>query len=347
MFSSNTILILAIPQAVLVLLLLIKPFDKNNISSSLILTIVTIAGCTSVLVRIFELTHENPAWALWLYVIAQVIMIWESMSNWTRINTDHKPFIDNIVNLTVPFLFGASLIYLWEILTVGFNVPQILLPSPHLIALAFAKSTSVLWADFQQTFVKAVLSGYLIGCGSGFLIAIFIDRVPFLQKGLLPIGNLVSALPIVGVAPIMVMWFGFDWHSKAAVVVIMTFFPMLVNTLTGIAASGQMERDLMYSYASNYWQTLLLLRLPNALPFIFNAMKINSTLALIGAIVAEFFGTPIVGMGFRISIEVGRMNVDVVWATITVAAMSGSLFFALITLCERSMTAWHPSMRNR
>jgi len=347
MFSSNTILILALPQAVLVLLLLIKPFDKNNISSSLILTIVTIAGCTSVLVRIFELTHENPAWALWLYVIAQVIMIWESMSNWTRINTDHKPFIDNIVNLTVPFLFGASLIYLWEILTVGFNVPQILLPSPHLIALAFAKSTSVLWADFQQTFVKAVLSGYLIGCGSGFLIAIFIDRVPFLQKGLLPIGNLVSALPIVGVAPIMVMWFGFDWHSKAAVVVIMTFFPMLVNTLTGIAASGQMERDLMYSYASNYWQTLLLLRLPNALPFIFNAMKINSTLALIGAIVAEFFGTPIVGMGFRISIEVGRMNVDVVWATITVAAMSGSLFFALIALCERSMTAWHPSMRNR
>ena len=122
----------------------------------------------------------------------------------------------------------------------------------------------------------------------------------------------------------MVMWFGFDWQSKAAVVVIMTFFPMLVNTHTGIAASGQMERDLMYSYASNYWQTLLLLRLPNALPFIFNAMKINSTLALIGAIVAEFFGTPIVGMGFRISIEVGRMNVDVVWATILVAAMSGS-----------------------
>ncbi len=96
-----------------------------------------------------------------------------------------------------------------------------------------------------------------MGCGSGFLVAILIDRVPFLQKGLLPLGNLVSALPIVGVAPIMVMWFGFDWQSKAAVVVIMTFFPMLVNTLTGIASTGHMERDLMYSYASNYSQTLL------------------------------------------------------------------------------------------
>tara|TARA_A100001388_G_scaffold266257_1_gene239159 strand:+ start:314 stop:1441 length:1128 start_codon:yes stop_codon:yes gene_type:complete len=345
MFSSSIIWLLALPQAALTLFLILKPQQSDNINLPVILTLVTIAGCVSPLIRVFELQSESPEWFLWLFVVAQLIMIWESMSSWSRINTDHKPLLGNIINLIVPFLFGASLIYIWEILTVGFNVPQILLPSPHLIALAFAKSTSVLWADFQQTFVKAVLSGYLMGCGSGFLVAILIDRVPFLQKGLLPLGNLVSALPIVGVAPIMVMWFGFDWQSKAAVVVIMTFFPMLVNTLTGIASTGHMERDLMYSYASNYSQSLLLLRLPNALPFIFNALKINSTLALIGAIVAEFFGTPIVGMGFRISIEVGRMNVDVVWATITVAALSGSLFYALIALCERRLTSWHPSLR--
>jgi|TARA_A100001037_G_scaffold241647_1_gene221868 NitT/TauT family transport system permease protein len=345
MFSSSLIWLLALPQAALTLFLILKPQQSDNINLPVILTLVTIAGCVSPLIRVFELQSESPEWFLWLFVVAQLIMIWESMSSWSRINTDHKPLLGNIINLIVPFLFGASLIYIWEILTVGFNVPQILLPSPHLIALAFAKSTSVLWADFQQTFVKAVLSGYLMGCGSGFLVAILIDRVPFLQKGLLPLGNLVSALPIVGVAPIMVMWFGFDWQSKAAVVVIMTFFPMLVNTLTGIASTGHMERDLMYSYASNYSQSLLLLRLPNALPFIFNALKINSTLALIGAIVAEFFGTPIVGMGFRISIEVGRMNVDVVWATITVAALSGSLFYALIALCERRLTSWHPSLR--
>ena len=76
-----------------------------------------------------------------------------------------------------------------------------------------------------------------------------------------------------------------------------------------------------------------------------NALKINSTLALIGAIVAEFFGTPIVGMGFRISAEIGRLNVDIVWATILVAAVSGSMFYALITICERSLTSWHPSIR--
>jgi len=122
---------------------------------------------------------------------------------------------------------------------------------------------------------------------------------------------------------------------------------MLVNTVSGLAASGAMERDLMRTYASNYWQTLFKLRLPAAMPFIFNALKINSTLALIGGIVAEFFGTPIVGMGFRISTEVGRMNIDMVWAEIAVAALAGSTFYGLIALIERSATFWHPSVRRK
>jgi NitT/TauT family transport system permease protein len=107
-----------------------------------------------------------------------------------------------------------------------------------------------------------------------------------------------------------------------------------------------MQRDLMHSYAASYLQTLTKLRLPAALPFIFNALKINSTLALIGAIVAEFFGTPIVGMGFRISTEVGRMNVDMVWAEIAVAAVAGSAFYGIVALIERAVTFWHPSVRN-
>jgi NitT/TauT family transport system permease protein len=143
----------------------------------------------------------------------------------------------------------------------------------------------------------------------------------------------------------MVMWFGFDWPSKAAVVVVMTFFPMLVNTVAGLSAASRMERDLMHSYAAGYWTTLLKLRLPVALPFIFNALKINSTLALIGAIVAEFFGTPIVGMGFRISIEVARMSLDMVWAEIALAAIAGSAFYGVIALAERAATFWHPSYR--
>ncbi|WP_426238735.1 ABC transporter permease [Pararhizobium sp. DWP1-1-3] len=250
------------------------------------------------------------------------------------------------VRLAVPLLFGVSILVLWEGIVRGFNVPSVLLPPPSMIGTRLINSVPILWADFQQTFLKAVIIGYALGCSLGFLVAIAIDRSPFLQKGLLPLGNFVSALPVIGVAPIMVMWFGFDWQSKVAVVVIMTFFPMLVNTVSGLAAASSMERDLMHTYAASWFQTLVKLRLPAAWPFIFNALKINSTLALIGAIVAEFFGTPIVGMGFRISTEVGRMNVDMVWAEIAVAAVAGSAFYGMVALIERAVTFWHPSVRN-
>src|SRR5690606_39220443 len=220
-----------------------------------------------------------------------------------------------------------------------------LLPPPSMIWDRLGNSVPTLWADFRQTFLKAVLIGYAIGCLSGVVVAIAIDRSPLLHPALLPLGRFVSALPVVGVAPIMVMWFGFDWPSKAAVVIIMTFFPMLVNTVQGLSSASAIDRDLMRTYAASYWQTLFKLRLPAAAPFIFNALKINSTLALIGAIVAEFFGTPIVGMGFRISTEVGRMNVDMVWAEIAVAAVAGSVFYGVVSLAERAVTFWHPSVR--
>ncbi|MCA3513733.1 MAG: ABC transporter permease subunit, partial [Rhodobacter sp.] len=163
--------------------------------------------------------------------------------------------------------------------------------------------------------------------------------------GLLPVGNFVSALPIVGISPILVMWFGFDWHSKAAVVVVMVFFPVLVNTLAGLRAAEPMQRDLMATWGASYWQTLWKLRLPAAMPFIFNGLKIATTLALIGAIVAEFFGSPTRGMGFRISTEVGRLGLDMVWAEIAVAALAGSAFYGVIALIERRVTFWHPSQR--
>jgi NitT/TauT family transport system permease protein len=247
--------------------------------------------------------------------------------------------------LIIPIIFGLALLVAWEVVTRGANVPPVLLPPPSAIWARLITEVPTLWADFVQTFIKSVLPGYAIGCLAGLIVAIAVDRSPFLKAGVMPIGNFMSALPIIGIAPIMVMWFGFDWQSKAAVVVAMTFFPMLVNTVAGLNAASAIERDLMHTYAASYWQTLMKLRLPAAGPFIFNALKINSTLALIGAIVAEFFGTPIVGMGFRISTGVGRLAIDLVWAEIAVAAVAGSAFYGVIALIERGVTFWHPSVR--
>jgi NitT/TauT family transport system permease protein len=249
-------------------------------------------------------------------------------------------------DLASPLLFGLAVLLLWEAIVRLAGVPAVILPPPSAIALKLATSVPTLTADFIQT-IRGVLAGYVIGNAAGLVVAILIDRSPFLQRGLLPLGNLVSALPIIGVAPIMVMWFGFDWQSKAAVVVIMTFFPMLVNAAVGLRSAGAMERDLMKTYAADYSQTLRKLRLPAAAPFVFNALKINTTLAMIGAIVAEFFGTPTVGMGFRISTEVGHLAIDMVWATIVVAAVTGSLFYAIVAGVERRATFWHASYRAR
>jgi NitT/TauT family transport system permease protein len=280
----------------------------------------------------------------YLLLAAAWLLAWRCVTILSELRPANRA-AGTVLKLLIPVIFGVWILVIWEGVVRGAGIPFILLPPPSAIGARIASSIPILAADVRQTIFKAVIAGYVIGCGSGFLTAILADRVSFLRRGLLPIGNMVSALPIIGVAPIMVMWFGFDWQSKAAVVAIMTFFPMLVNTVTGLAESGHMERDLMRTYASDYWQTLLKLRLPAAAPFIFNALKINSTLALIGAIVAEFFGTPVVGMGFRISTEVGRMNIDMVWAEIAVAALAGSVFYGLIALAERAATFWHPSVR--
>jgi NitT/TauT family transport system permease protein len=249
------------------------------------------------------------------------------------------------VRIVVPVIFGATLLGLWELVVRSYEVSAIILPAPSAIWAQILASTDTLWPDFRQTILKGALAGYIIGCGAAFLTALAVDRSGFLQRGLLPVGNFIAALPIVGTAPILVMWFGFDWQSKAAVVVAMVFFPMLVNSVQGLKASDQMQRDLMHTYAASYWQSLLKLRLPTALPFIFNGLKICTTLALIGAIVAEFFGSPIVGMGFRIKISMGRLAMDMVWAQIAVAALAGSGFYGLVALIERWLTFWHPSQR--
>ncbi|MET0719881.1 MAG: ABC transporter permease [Tardiphaga sp.] len=286
----------------------------------------------------------TAASGFWMMVLG----VWLASGLCVMVLADLKPreaWQRRALDLAIPLLFGIVVFYLWEVLVRGAGVPAVLLPAPSAAAAKFVSSLPILSGDFVQTFIRGVLIGYAIGCGAGLLVAIMAHRFEFLGRGLLPLGNFFSALPLVGVAPIMVMWFGFDWPSKAAVVALVTFFPMLVNALSGLQASGHIERDLMRSYGASYTQTLTKLYLPAAMPFIFNALKINATLALIGAIVAEFFGTPTQGIGFRISTEAGRMALDMVWAEIALAAIAGMVFYGLVALAERATTFWHPSIR--
>ena len=250
-----------------------------------------------------------------------------------------------LLNLFPPILFGGSIILVWQASVVYFEVSPIILPPPSAIYYKFISSIPILWGDFVQTAIKGALSGYIIGCLVAFTVSLIADKFKFFERGVLPIGNFLAAMPIIGIAPILVMWYGYGWQSKAAVVAVMVFFPILVNTIQGMKMSDKIHRDLMQTYNASYLQTLFKLRLSTAMPFIFNGLKICTTLALIGAIVAEFFGSPIKGMGFRISTEAPRFALDMFWAEITVAAMAGSLFYGGVVLLEKWITFWHPSQR--
>ena len=314
---------------------------RSSLAFAAAFAVLSLIGAAAPLLLLAqEVTVVPGSSGFWLVLAAMMLLACASLSKLAAVESalawpQHA----------IPLVLGAWVILFWQIGVQAFEVPRVLLPAPAWIAQTMWEQWDVLLDDFQITVLHSALVGYVLGCAGGCLLGILIDKSPFLQRGLLPVCALASSVPLVGIAPIMVMWFGFEWHSKAAVVALMTFFPMLVSTFAGLAATGRMELDLMRSYAAGHTRTLFSLRLPTALPFLFNGLKVASTLALIGAIVAEFFGSPTVGMGFRISSEAARMNMGLVWATIVVAALAGTLIYALISWAERRVTFWHPSQR--
>ena len=278
-------------------------------------------------------------------MVAAALLVW-AFGWWLNVRLANGPNAENsLIKTLIPTIFGVTILIVWELLVRAFEINPVILPAPLAIFERLSMEGPRLWADFQQTIIKGAMTGYILGGLAAFAVAILADRSDFLTRGILPVGGFMAALPIVGTAPIFVKWLGSDWESKAAVVAVMVFFPILVNTVAGLKDTTGMQRDLMRTYGAGYWPTLFKLRLPAAMPFIFNGLKIATTLALIGAIVAEFFGSPTVGMGFRISTSFGQLALDMVWAEIVIAAIAGSAFYGLMVLIEKRVTFWHPSQR--
>lgn len=232
-----------------------------------------------------------------------------------------------------------------EALLRAYQVPAGLIPTPTRVFTTLWASRQVLLQDAIQTVLLEALVGYLVGCSLGVLVALLVSRFVFLERGLLPYATAFSSIPIVALAPVLVKMIGLDWPSKAVIVAITVFFPVVVNTFRGLSEVSPLSLDLMRSYAAPESQIYRWLRLPNALPFLFNALKLGTTLAMIGAIVGEFFGANGQGLGFRIQIEAGRFGFDIVWSAIIVASVIGILWYNLVAWIERGLTGWHVSFR--
>ncbi len=263
---------------------------------------------------------------------------------------------------TVPFL----VMLIWEAVVEGLRVQMAFLPSISGIFMVFVQDLSDL--DFQINFskkcyvltgsnlldsslctlYKKVLPGYAIGSFIGLLFGFLVSLSLFLRRGFLPLATAFSTIPIVGLAPVLGRALGIDEESKIAVAIIVSFFPVLINVVQGLITIDPLKLDLMQSYAAKNHHILLKLRFWNAMPYVFNALKIASIIVLISVIVAEFLipSSPQV-LGQRISITARSGQRDVTFAFIVVASVMGIVFYNVIALIERFFTSWHSSFREK
>jgi NitT/TauT family transport system permease protein len=233
----------------------------------------------------------------------------------------------------------------WEGLVRGLEVERFLLPPLSGILETF-------W-DQRDTFVSAgfftfkeALGGFAIGSGAGILVAIVLARWRGLGSAIMPYAIAANAVPIIAFAPITNNWFGIlSPASKMAIAAVICFFPVLINTLRGLTSVPPSAIELMRSYAAGELEIFRRVRIPNALPYIFSALKVATVLAMIGAIVGDYFGGSDQALGILIRRSAGIFAFEEAWAAILVACVLGIAFYAAVALVERLTMGWHVSSR--
>lgn len=291
----------------------------------------------------------GPAgWGYWLTLLGSLAAAATAAGRVSVIELESDaPRWQHQVQRLAPAATVAFLVLLaWEGLVVGSRVPKGIFPRVSDIWLAFVGTWRVLLADAYLTFVKEVLFGFAIGLTLGFLVGSAIAFSRFMQKGFLPLATAFGAVPIVGLAPVLGRALGVDWESKAAVVVIVTFFPVVLNTVQGLTLVDPLKLELLRSYGAGPLAVFFKLRVPNALPYLFNALKVAVVVGVVSVIVAEFLipGPPN-GLGQRISLSAHRGAFDIVFAAIVVSSLISMALYWAVGLLERAFTSWHPSTR--
>lgn len=247
------------------------------------------------------------------------------------------------VGPAIAIFFGALLA--WELIVVGFGIEEFLLPRPSVIVRTLGVEWSEILKASFATFQEA-LGGFVIGATLGVALALATARWTGFREGAMPFAILANSAPIIALAPIMNQWFGLtNMFSKMAVVAVIVFFPVMINTTRGLVEVDPGEIELLRSYAATPRQLVVKIRIPNALPFLFSALKVATVLAVIGAIVAEYFGGPRQRLGVYITQQASLLHTAEAWAAIFVATVLGVGFYVLVLVAERVAMPWHSAYR--
>ena len=242
----------------------------------------------------------------------------------------------------VVFVAGIAL---WEGLVRGLDVQNFLLPPPSDIVQTLWTERETLWGAAWFTFEEA-LGGWVMGCSAAILVALVLARWRTLATALMPFAIAANAIPIIAFAPITNNWFGaLNQLSKMVIAAVLCFFPVLVNTLRGLTSVRPQQIELMHSYAAGEISTFRRVRFPNALPYIFTGLKVATVLAMIGAIVGDYFGGSQDALGIQIRRQAGVFAFTEAWAAIVAASILGILFYGAVAAVERLTMGWHPSAR--
>ncbi len=242
-----------------------------------------------------------------------------------------------IVNRAVlsPLAFAIGLLVLWQGLVVGLSIPEYLLPSPLVIVTTVERS---LMTEIGYTAGEAVC-GFAIASALAFVGALVFVRFRTIEQGLFPMAITLKTTPIVAIAPLLVLWLGTGWWSKVAAAVLISFFPVLVNTVKGLKAPEADFQDLFRTMRAEPTQIFRKLRVPYCLPYFFSALKISSSLAIVGAIVGEFVGAEH-GLGYLIVISSAHLETPTVFQAIGAAAMIGIAMFYALEFIEKRVVFW-------
>jgi NitT/TauT family transport system permease protein len=243
-------------------------------------------------------------------------------------------------------VFGLGIVgWQWLIPDV-FGVQRFLLPRFSAVMSTFWNQRDELWSAGWFTF-KEALGGFALGCTAAILVALVLSRWRRLGDALMPYAIAAGAVPIIAFAPITNAWFGIlsPW-SKIVISAVLCFFPVLVNTLRGLTSVAPESLELMRSYAAGEPAIYRRLRIPSSLPFLFTALKVASVLAMIGAVVGDYFGGSTKALGVQIQSSVALGQFETAWAAILVASTLGLAFYAAISVAERLALSWHPSVRS-
>jgi NitT/TauT family transport system permease protein len=234
-----------------------------------------------------------------------------------------------------PLAFGLLFLAAWQGIVVFAQIPEYLLPAPTAIAASVDRSLAV---QFMVTFIEA-LAGFVIASVLAFAVATMFVRYRALEDGLFPIAIAVKTTPIVAIAPLLVIWLGTGWWSKIVAAILICFFPVLVNTVKGLKAADLEYRELFETMGASRALEFRKLRVPYCLPYLFSALKISSSLAVIGAIVGEFVGAT-QGLGYLIIISSAHLETATLFSAIFAAALAGIAMFYVIGFAERRVVFW-------